>query len=123
MTRLNLDELTVEQLVERFKAIALGQHDANEADDNAKYARLYRQMDAVENELKLRDGDERRALLSLLDHPNAQVRLMAALSTLAVAPRAARAALQKIKDRREYPQAAFVWEPLDALDEGTYEPS
>jgi hypothetical protein len=104
--RLNLNGLTVEQLVERFTAIALGQHDANEDDDIAKYTRLYREMDAVRDELKSRDGDERRALLSLLDHPNAQVRLKAAISLLAVAPSAARAALQKIKDRREYPQAA-----------------
>jgi len=121
--RLNFDGLTVEQLVQRFTVIALGQHDAIEADDNAKYARLYRQMETVRDELKSRDGDERRALLCLLDHPNAQVRLKAAISTLAVAPRAARDTLQKISDRKEYPQAADARGMLNALDEGTYEPS
>lgn len=123
MKTLNLNGLSIEQLLERFTAIALRQHDAIEADDNAKYARLYRQMDAVENELKSRNNDERRVLLCLLDHPSAQVRLMAAISTLAVAPRAARAALRKISDRNEYPQAADARGMLRDLDEGRYKPN
>lgn len=48
----------------------------------------------------------RTALLSLHEHPNAQVRLKAATATLAVAPVAARQTLQRIVDAKEFPQAA-----------------
>lgn len=121
MSALNLKRLSVEQLVERFTSIALDQDDALEADDDAKFARLYQKMDAIKDELKARG--ERRALLPLLDHKNAQVRLKAAIATLAVAAKAAREALQVMSDRNEYPQAADARGMLNALDEGTYEPS
>ena len=47
-------------------------------------------MAGVANELKARDGDQRTALMTLYDYPNMQVRLKAAIHTLAVAPTAAR---------------------------------
>jgi hypothetical protein len=120
---LSLRGLTVEELVERFTALGLGQDQAVDDDDNAAFGRLYRQVEAVEGELKLREGDQRTALLSLLDHPSAQVRINAAMAVLAVAPRAAREGLQRIVDRGEFPQAADARGMLRALDEGTYEPS
>lgn len=123
MTTLNLNSLTVEGLVERFTMLGLSQDDAIDEDDNAKFNRLYRQVDAIENELKLREGDQRNALLSLLDHSSAQVRINAATATLAVSPDAARAALKKIIDQGEFPQAADARGMLRALDEGRYTPS
>jgi hypothetical protein len=123
MNRAKLANMTVDQLVERFVAIALDQHDAMRHDDNAKYNHLYGQMDDVKQELKSRAGDQRRALLSLLDHPNAQVRLKSAITTLALAPQAARRALQVISDRQEYPQAADARGMMNALDEGSFTPS
>ena len=65
MSRTKLANLTVDQLVERFVAIALDQHEAMRHDDNAKYNRLYGQMDDVKQELKSRAGDQRRALASV----------------------------------------------------------
>jgi len=115
--------MTADQLVERFKAIALDQDEAMLVDDNAKFTRLFWQMDAVEDELKARNGDQRRALLPLFDHSNAQVRLKAALATLALARPAARRTLQTIIDRQEYPQAADARGMMRALDEGTFIPS
>lgn len=123
MNRAKLANMTVDQLVERFVAIALDQHEAMRHDDNAKYSRLYGQMDAIKQELKIRAGDQRRALLALLDHPNAQVRLKSAITTLALAPEAARQALQVISDRQEYPQAADARGMMRALDEGSFIPS
>ena len=70
-------------------------------DDNAKFNRLFWQMEAVEGQLKARIGDQRRALLRLYDHPNAQVRLTAAKATLAVAPEAARRLLRTIADLKD----------------------
>ena len=106
MSRNKLESATEEELVEYFVAIAVVQDKAMRQGENAKYNRLYREMDAVEWELKRRTGDQRRALIPLYTHPNAQVRLKAAIATLALAPDAARQALQIISDRQEYPQAA-----------------
>jgi hypothetical protein len=71
---IDLDKLTIAQLVERFAALGIEEDKAVFDDDNAKYKRLYWQMDAVEQELKRRPGDQRRALLPLFDHPNLWVR-------------------------------------------------
>lgn len=122
MTRVTIEQMTVDQLRERFTEIALAQDKAVRVDDSAAYNRLFRQMEAIEDELARRDGDQRRELLPLLDHANAQIRLKAALATLSVAPEVARRTLQRISDRQEYPQAADARGMMRALDEGTYVP-
>jgi hypothetical protein len=82
----------------------------------------YDEMDSLEQELKSRPGDQRQALVSLFNYPNAQVRLTAALATLALAPESACRTLQVISDRHEYPQAANARGMIRALDNGTYVP-
>jgi hypothetical protein len=52
MKNTNLDNLTIAQLVERFAALGIEEDEAVFDDDNAKYNRLYGQMDAVKQELK-----------------------------------------------------------------------
>ncbi len=123
MTRNKLGSATAEELVEYFVAIAVVQDKAMRQDENAKYNRLYTEMDAVRQELKQRPGDQRRALIPLFEHPNAQVRLKAAIATLAMAPGPARETLQIISDRQEYPQAADARGMMRAVDEGTFVPS
>jgi Domain of unknown function (DUF2019) len=118
-----LNEMTIAQLVDKFIAIALNQDAAMLNYDSAKFNRLYDEREAVEEELKKRPGDQRQALLPLLNHPNAQVRLISAMAMLAVAPEAARQTLQVISDRQEYPQAADARGMMRALREGTYIPS
>ncbi|MCW5691844.1 MAG: DUF2019 domain-containing protein [Pseudolabrys sp.] len=73
----------------------------------------------IKDELAGRAGDQRSALVTLFDHPNPQVRLNAAQRALAVSPVAARQALQRLWDNREFPQAAYAHQTLTALDEGT----
>jgi len=121
MNRIN--GMSIEQLVERFAAIALDQHEAILMYDNTKFNRLFLQMETVEQELKARLGDQRRALLRLYDHPNAQVRLMAAKATLAVAPEAARRLLRAIADSGSNPQAGDAGMTLVSLDRGIFKPS
>lgn len=113
-----LENLDVAQLVERFTSIALEQYKAELYGEIAKYNRLYDELVVVREELKTRPGDQRRALISLYLHSNPQVRLKAALYSLAVAPAAARQVLQDISDRNEYPQAAYARQTLEALDRG-----
>ena len=118
-----LSDMTVAQLEEHFTAMALDQDDALLDGRYAKYNRLYDQMESLQAELKMRRGDQRRTLLPLLQHSNAQVRLKAAIATLAVAPEEARKALQTISDRNEYPQAAEARDMMEVLDDGTYTPA
>jgi len=122
MKRTNLDEMTVDQLVERFAAMALDQDRALLRNEISRFNRLYDEMEAIKEDLRTRDGDQRRALLRLYDHPNAQVRLKAAKASLAVAPEAARRTLQAIVDSREYPQAGDAGMTLDDLDAGSFVP-
>jgi hypothetical protein len=110
-------------MVERFTAITLAQDKAVRRDEHAKFNRLFREMEAVKQELKARDGDQRRALLPLYDHPNAQVRLKAVKATLAVAPEAALRVLKAIAESREYPQAGEAGMSLDNLESGIFKPT
>jgi hypothetical protein len=113
----------VQELVGRFLSVSLAQYDALYVVDTTKYNRLYAMMVDIRNELKRRDGDQRRALLPLLDHPNVQVRLKAAITVLAVAPELARRALESIRDSGILPQSADAEGMLETIDKGTYVPS
>lgn len=118
-----LAEQSVQTLVSRFQKCALEQDKALLYDETERYNRLYREMDAIKDELKSRPGDERAALLPLLVHPNPQVRYRAGAATLAVAPREARAALDGIVAAKQFPQAGHVGMLLAAIDRGDYAPS
>jgi hypothetical protein len=115
--------MSVADLVERFAALGVGQFNAELHGDIAKQNRLLLQMRDVTEELKRRPGDQRSALVRLFDHPNIQVRLMAAKLTLAVAPAAARQMLQNIENSKRYPQAGDAGMSLWNLDQGVFKPS
>jgi len=123
MKRFELANMTTGDLVERFVSIGLAQYDALYVVDVKKYNRLYRKMEDVGDELKRRDGDQRRALLPLLDHANLQVRMKAAHTVLAISPALARRALESVRDSGIFPQAADASGTLRALDNGTYIPT
>jgi hypothetical protein len=114
--------MTIDQLVEHFVTIGLAQQKAIDLDDHANFRRLYSEMEDIRRELKIRSGDQRRALLPLLNHSSPQVRLKAAITTLSIAPQASRQTLQLIWDRNEFPQAADAFGMIRALDKGTYVP-
>ncbi|MGE0045694.1 MAG: DUF2019 domain-containing protein, partial [Hyphomonadaceae bacterium] len=77
MKRSDLSTMSDDHLVERFAEIALAQDRALLNDEISKFNELYREKRAVEDELKTRPGDQRRLLLRLYEHENAQVRLNA----------------------------------------------
>jgi hypothetical protein len=123
MTRPNFQAMSVDQLMARYISIGVDQDRALLRNEYAKFNRLFAEKNAIENELKRRNGDQRRALLNLYHHPNAQVRLNAAKATLAVAPDSARRMLQDMADSKEYPQAGDAGMTLDFLDSGVFKPS
>ena len=118
-----INKLTTPELVERFTAIALEQDNAIREFDSPKFNRLHVQMDAIREELKGRDGDQRPALMPLYHHPNGQVRLKAAITTLALAPKAARAVISAIANAEFSLQTADARHILEGLDEGDYKPT
>lgn len=65
-----MGEMTVTELVNRFAAIGNAQAEALLHSDIARFNRLFNQMTAVRDELKRRPEDQRRALLTLYQHPN-----------------------------------------------------
>jgi hypothetical protein len=69
-SRRKLEDLTVDELVQRFIDIAFDQVKADLYGDLRKMRALYWKMDAAGNELRARPGDQRRALLPLLRHGN-----------------------------------------------------
>jgi Domain of unknown function (DUF2019) len=123
MKRSKHEDMTVDQLVQRFTAIGVEQDKALLRRQHANFNRLFDEMVAIEEELKVRQGDQRRELLRLYEHPNAQVRLNAVKATLAVAPEFARRTLEMIADSREYPQAGDAGMTIDSLERGIFKPT
>jgi hypothetical protein len=119
----NLTLLTTDQLIDLFEKIALLQDEALIDDDHKQYNKLYGMMDTVDNELKQRGQEARRALLRLFAHSNIQVRLKAATRTLAVAPAEAREILESIAASAHYPYAGHAGMLIAGLDDGTFKPN
>jgi Domain of unknown function (DUF2019) len=122
MTNQKLKEMSVGQLVERFLAIAIDQDKAIFEENNTRFNALYKQMQSVRDELKTRPGDQRNALRALLDHPNVQVRLKAAITMLAPAPDISKRVLRQIADSHRLPQAADAGLILDGLGDSSFVP-
>lgn len=123
MKRISLAEMNTDDLVELFAQIVEAQDEALLGGENAKFKRLFGRMMEVSDELKSRDGDQRRHLVQLFDSPSMQVRLQVAKLTLAVAPIEARAQLQAIADSQWFPQALDAGMSLWNLDRGVFKPS
>ncbi len=123
MKETKLQGMTEDQVFDFFIALALAQDKALLRNEYAKFNRLFDEMEAVEQELKVRPGDQRHALLRLYEHPNAQVRLKAVKATLAVAPVAGRRMLKIIAESREYPQAGEAGMSILNLDRGIFKPT
>lgn len=122
MKRAGLEDLTVAQLVERYVEAGIAEDKAEMHDDLPKRNRLCLQMFAIADELKNRPGDQRRALLALYNHPNMEVRLMAAKATLAIAPVEARKVIESIAASSWFPYAGDAGMCLEMLDQGVFVP-
>ncbi len=118
-----LGKKTVNELVELFTGFALQQDEAELAFDTKEGNRLFWKITAIADELKSRPGDQRHALLPLLDHPNPQVQLKAAKATLAIAPAAARHVLEVIAETCYGPQKLEAGMSLRNLDAGIFKPT
>ena len=124
MTMTKLMGLTTPELVARFEDIALEQDKAlAEYWPISVYTRLFHEMNAVAKELKSRQGDQRRALVHLMESSNLLVRLRAATITLPVAYVLARSTLESIKALGVYPEAGEAAGLLNDMDKGLHNPT
>jgi Domain of unknown function (DUF2019) len=117
-----LDDLSEEQLVERFLTLSVEQDEAQQYDELARYNRLFSRQRAVIDELKRREGDRRRVLARFYDHANLKVRLNAAHATLALMPQEARKVSEIISQSGLHPCCAEAAGTLGNLDSGFYKP-
>jgi cytochrome c oxidase assembly protein Cox11 len=123
MKRIKLSHMTAKQLVQQFSEVAVQQDLALLSLAQREVNKLFWKLEEIENELKLRPGDQRSVLLTLYEHKNKHVRLKAAKATLAVAPQAARAQLEVIRESGWQPQAGEAGMCLWSLDQGIYKPT
>ena len=123
MTRPNAPETPSNEFVAEFLKIGLAQYDALLGGDTRSFNRLFKKMNAIEMELKARSGDQRSQLLPLLSHPNLAVRWKAATATLAIAPQAARQALESVAKSGEMPIAGHAASTLSNFDSGFFKPT
>jgi hypothetical protein len=116
MTNLNLHQMTVEQLVQRFAEDGVGQDRALLYDETDQFNDLMKEINAIDSELESRGHEACLALLKLYGHPNIQVRLQAARATLSIAPIAARNEIEAIANSRHFPQAGDAGMTLSFLN-------
>lgn len=122
MNQPDLANLSVANLVKRYAELGIEEDKASIKDDAVERITLIRQqMWAIQDELKSRPGDQRRALLALYDHPKLTVRLAAARATLAIAPQDARKMIEWIASLGG-PVAGDAGMCLWALDKGVLVP-
>jgi hypothetical protein len=95
--------LSVVELVERFVVLGLAQYEAVEGFQTGRYNRLYDRVAAVVAELQARDGDQRRALLPMLESDNPQLRYLAATALRSIAPLRSRQAYQRLREEGRTP--------------------
>lgn len=122
MSRADLADLSVPDLVQRYAELGVEEDKASVLDDAKTITVVRRQIWAIEDELKSRPGDQRRSLLQLYDHPKMAVRLSAARAILAVAPQEARKMIEWIASLNWPPQSGDAGMCLLMLDQGKLVP-
>jgi hypothetical protein len=107
---------TTDRLVARFRDNCLVQDETYISGNTKKYNKLFLVNVGIVKELAGRSGDERRALLPLLNDKNPHVRLQAAKFAYPVAPSECRACLEAIRAAKLPDQSLDAGMTLRGLD-------
>lgn len=119
---LDLRAMSLDALLERFEEICLVADEVRIdpfEEGIQKRNQCIRALDAVNEELKARGPDARRALMRFYSHYNYEVRLRAAKFSYRAAPEAARRCLEALEALSPPPQAFDAGMTLAAIDDGT----
>ena len=119
----DVDAMSTEQLVAAYVALCLDEDDATLRSQMGRANRAVRQRMKIESVLRARGMHERCALIPLLKHPSAQVRLNSAKDLLAVVPAEARATLEELAAHGPGDQRGSAGMCLALLDDGTFKPT
>lgn len=122
MSRTNLSQMSNGELVERFRALAIEKSKVLLDSDTAAANRIYDRMEAIDQELRRRGPEARKALLVLLDDRDCRVRFEAAQQSLAVAPQKALETIKQIAASHFLPLAGEAGMALEFLAEGIFKP-
>ncbi|HTS92224.1 MAG TPA: DUF2019 domain-containing protein [Stellaceae bacterium] len=124
MTKSIFDDPSDEQLAQDFVDLSLKQYDSEFEEDGVEdYTRLYHAIQAIAAVLRSRGVSARRALIPLLRHPNARVRINAIHQLLAIVPEQAMAALEEIARGPRNRERLDAGQTLRFLADGTYKPT
>jgi hypothetical protein len=116
MSRRNLEDMTLQELVDLFAQNGIEQDDVISRGQVSKFKKIFGVMAAIDAELTRRGPQARMALAALYVHPNMQVRLQAALVAANVDPIGVRPVLEAIAKSVRMPQAADAREALRNLN-------
>ncbi len=119
----DIDNVPSDRLVEVYIDLSLDEDDAMLRNQITRASKAVRQRMRIEDVLRARGTQARRALLPLLKHPNAQVRVNAGKHLLAVAPAEARATLEDLAAHGPGQQQGSAGMCLLLLDRGTFKPT
>jgi Domain of unknown function (DUF2019) len=109
-------------LVGRFRELALDKSKALLDSNTLKANRIFDGMQAIDQELRRRGPEARKALAVLLDDRDMRVRYEAAIELLAVVPNRALATIRAIANRHLMPVSGEAGMTLDRLEDGTFKP-
>ena len=122
MKPLRTQELTTDELVQRFVRLAKQMGAAMLDSETRRFNRMFPVMQAVDNELRSRGRDARMTLAPLLENQDRFVRYYAAKKLLGLIPDRARAVIEDIA-KIKYDALTFdAGMCLYALDEGIFKP-
>ena len=117
------DSMSTTSLVAAYVDLSMREEDATDRGAIARVRKLFAKRMKIENVLRSRGIAARRALMPLLKHPSAQVRLDAAKHLFAIAPTESRATLEDIAAHGPSQQRGAAGMCLWYIEEGIFKPT
>jgi Domain of unknown function (DUF2019) len=123
MSELDFVGMSTVHLVDAYADLSQKQGDSLERFEMAEVRKLFNRRMEIKKVLRARGLEAGRALIPLLKHKDAQVRLNAAEDLMAIVPRQARAALEDIAAHGPSQQKGAAGMYLLQFDEGAFKPT
>lgn len=120
---MTLDKLTTGELIANFTSLSERQYPLLLNDETAKYNLLVRKQVEIDKELRSRGTEARLELTKLFDHPNIQVRLIAARHSIGVAREPALNVLRQIMKEDFGPFRLSAGMTVALVEDGTITPT
>ena len=120
---MKIDKLTTNELIDHFELLSEQQYSLVLDDDIKKYNLLVDKQTEIDKELRRRGVEARLELTKLFNHPNIQVRLMAARHSMGVAREPALNVLRQIMKEDFGPFRLDAGMTVALVEDGTITPT